>query len=165
MNNTMKTCGILLLLSIGTILKVDASELNTNSIVNNKEDINENRQRPGKFLLKNENDKFKEVFTNEEIFSINPIGEIKSKAPIKNNDLVLRADNLLSQQIKDWSSEQGYKVIWKSKKDYLIYNDIYITGSENNIVLDKLGYLLSSQDYNFNIKLFKNNNVLVIEEN
>ncbi|HID5222599.1 TPA: TcpQ domain-containing protein [Proteus mirabilis] len=164
MNNTMKKCSVLLFLSIGIILNVEANDVNDNSFFN-KGTENNNLQRKGKFLSNNVNDKIEKPILKEDYFSINPIGELKKTEAKKNNNLVLKADNLLSQQIKDWSLNQGYKLMWKSKKDYLIYNDIYITGSENNEVLDKLGYLLSSQDYNFNIKLFKNNNVLVIEEN
>ncbi|HFT7323537.1 TcpQ domain-containing protein [Proteus mirabilis] len=164
MNNTMKKCSVLLFLSIGIILNVEANDVNDNSFFN-KGTENNNLQRKGKFLSNNVNDKIEKPILKEDYFSINPIGELKNTEAKKNNNLVLKADNLLSQQIKDWSLNQGYKLMWKSKKDYLIYNDIYITGSENNEVLDKLGYLLSSQDYNFNIKLFKNNNVLVIEEN
>ncbi len=164
MNNTMKKCSVLLFLSIGIILNVEANDVNNNSFFN-KGTENNNLQRKGKFLSNNVNDKIEKPILKEDYFSINPIGELKNTEAKKNNNLVLKADNLLSQQIKDWSLNQGYKLMWKSKKDYLIYNDIYITGSENNEVLDKLGYLLSSQDYNFNIKLFKNNNVLVIEEN
>lgn len=164
MNNTMKKCSVLLFLSIGIILNVEANDVNDNSFFNKGTEKN-NLQRKGKFLSNNVNDKIEKPILKEDYFSINPIGELKNIEAKKNNNLVLKADNLLSQQIKDWSLNQGYKLMWKSKKDYLIYNDIYITGSENNEVLDKLGYLLSSQDYNFNIKLFKNNNVLVIEEN
>ncbi|HEJ9417265.1 TPA: TcpQ domain-containing protein [Proteus mirabilis] len=160
----MKKCSVLLFLSIGIILNVEANDVNDNSFFN-KGTENNNLQRKGKFLSNNVNDKIEKPILKEDYFSINPIGELKNTEAKKNNNLVLKADNLLSQQIKDWSLNQGYKLMWKSKKDYLIYNDIYITGSENNEVLDKLGYLLSSQDYNFNIKLFKNNNVLVIEEN
>lgn len=160
----MKKCSVLLFLSIGIILNVEANDVNDNSFFN-KGTENNNLQRKGKFLSNNVNDKIEKPILKEDYFSINPIGELKKTEAKKNNNLVLKADNLLSQQIKDWSLNQGYKLMWKSKKDYLIYNDIYITGSENNEVLDKLGYLLSSQDYNFNIKLFKNNNVLVIEEN
>lgn len=160
----MKKCSVLLFLSIGIILNVEANDVNDNSFFN-KGTENNNLQRKGKFLSNNVNDKIEKHILKEDYFSINPIGELKNTEAKKNNNLVLKADNLLSQQIKDWSLNQGYKLMWKSKKDYLIYNDIYITGSENNEVLDKLGYLLSSQDYNFNIKLFKNNNVLVIEEN
>ncbi|MFK8696962.1 TcpQ domain-containing protein [Proteus mirabilis] len=164
MNNTMKKCSVLLFLSIGIILNAEANDVNDNSFFNKGTESN-NLQRKGKFLSNNVNDKIEKPILKEDYFSINPLGELKNTEAKKNNDLVLKADNLLSQQIKDWSLSQGYKLMWKSKKDYLIYNDIYITGSENNEVLDKLGYLLSSQDYNFNIKLFKNNNVLVIEEN
>ncbi|HGN0303357.1 MAG: TcpQ domain-containing protein [Proteus mirabilis] len=164
MNNTMKKCSVLLFLSIGIILNAEANDVNDNSFFNKGTESN-NLQRKGKFLSNNVNDKIENPNFKEDYFSINPLGELKNTEAKKNNDLVLKADNLLSQQIKDWSLSQGYKLMWKSKKDYLIYNDIYITGSENNEVLDKLGYLLSSQDYNFNIKLFKNNNVLVIEEN
>ncbi|HIE4215485.1 TPA: TcpQ domain-containing protein [Proteus mirabilis] len=164
MNNTMKKCSVLLFLSIGIILNAEANDVNDNSFFNKGTESN-NLQRKGKFLSNNVNDKIENPILKEDYFSINPLGELKNTEAKKNNDLVLKADNLLSQQIKDWSLSQGYKLMWKSKKDYLIYNDIYITGSENNEVLDKLGYLLSSQDYNFNIKLFKNNNVLVIEEN
>lgn len=164
MNNTMKKCSVLLFLSIGIILNAEANDVNDNSFFNKGTESN-NLQRKGKFLSNNVNDKIEKPILKEDYFSINPLGELKNTEAKKNHDLVLKADNLLSQQIKDWSLSQGYKLMWKSKKDYLIYNDIYITGSENNEVLDKLGYLLSSQDYNFNIKLFKNNNVLVIEEN
>ncbi|HEK0622757.1 TPA: TcpQ domain-containing protein [Proteus mirabilis] len=160
----MKKCSVLLFLSIGIILNAEANDVNDNSFFNKGTESN-NLQRKGKFLSNNVNDKIENPNFKEDYFSINPLGELKNTEAKKNNDLVLKADNLLSQQIKDWSLSQGYKLMWKSKKDYLIYNDIYITGSENNEVLDKLGYLLSSQDYNFNIKLFKNNNVLVIEEN
>ncbi|MBG6015526.1 toxin co-regulated pilus biosynthesis Q family protein [Proteus mirabilis] len=160
----MKKCSVLLFLSIGIILNAEANDVNDNSFFNKGTESN-NLQRKGKFLSNNVNDKIEKPILKEDYFSINPLGELKNTEAKKNNDLVLKADNLLSQQIKDWSLSQGYKLMWKSKKDYLIYNDIYITGSENNEVLDKLGYLLSSQDYNFNIKLFKNNNVLVIEEN
>lgn len=79
-------------------------------------------------------------------------------------DLFLREDNLLSQQIEYWAKSRGYKLLWKSDKDYLIYKDIYIHGENDQEVLGNLGNLLSSQTYNLNIKLYKKNNVIVIEE-
>ena len=80
-------------------------------------------------------------------------------------DLFLREDNLLSQQIEYWAKSRGYKLLWRSDKDYLIYKDIYVHGKKDQEVLGNLGNLLSSQTYNLNIKLYKKNNVIVIEEN
>ncbi|ETO41263.1 TcpQ domain-containing protein [Morganella sp. EGD-HP17] len=93
------------------------------------------------------------------------IPEVKIKPAEISADLFLREDNLLSQQIESWAKSKGYKLLWKGDKDYLIYKDIYIHGKNDQEVLGNLGNLLSSQTYNLNIKLYKRNNVIVIEEN
>lgn len=93
------------------------------------------------------------------------IPEVKIKPAEISADLFLREDNLLSQQIENWARSKGYKLLWKGDKDYLIYKDIYIHGKNDQEVLGNLGNLLSSQTYNLNIKLYKRNNVIVIEEN
>lgn len=170
MNNLIKICGILLLFSAGSTAYADVVKTENNEQVVASENKKENTTLSNKRFLSN--NKSNPIVNKDNVHPvdylvISPTGEVKEpvQEKIKNSDLILHSDNLLSQQIKEWSSSQGYKLIWKSKKDYLIYNDIHIKGNESRDVLDKLGNLLASQDYSFNIKLFKNNNVLVIEEN
>ncbi|EFH8774778.1 pilus assembly protein, partial [Escherichia coli] len=35
--------------------------------------------------------------------------------------LTLNESSLLSQEVKNWAQKQGYKLLWKSDKDYIIY--------------------------------------------
>lgn len=94
------------------------------------------------------------------LFIDNNIKTIKSTP-----DLFLKENNLLSQQIEIWAEPKGYKLLWKAQRDYLIFKDIYIHGKDNIEVLGNLGELLASQNYNLNIKFYKRNNVLVVDEN
>ncbi|UYW73586.1 toxin co-regulated pilus biosynthesis Q family protein [Pseudocitrobacter faecalis] len=55
--------------------------------------------------------------------------------------LVLHENELLSQGVKKWVEGNGYKLFWNSKKDYLIYNDITLSGRSDDEILQQLGEL------------------------
>ncbi|MFC3191825.1 hypothetical protein ACFOJF_22965 [Pseudocitrobacter faecalis] len=43
--------------------------------------------------------------------------------------------------MKKWVEGNGYKLFWNSKKDYLIYNDITLSGRSDDEILQQLGEL------------------------
>ncbi|WP_137456388.1 type 4b pilus CFA/III biogenesis protein CofC, partial [Escherichia coli] len=47
---------------------------------------------------------------------------VKNRADINNSidsySLILKENSLLSQEVKNWAQEQGYKLLWRSDKDY-----------------------------------------------
>lgn len=82
-------------------------------------------------------------------------------APIVN--LTLSQDMLLSQEVKKWAVSNGFKPLWNSTRDYIIYNTINITGKSTDDALTQLGQIFTSEHYGLVIKLYEKNNVLVID--
>ena len=78
--------------------------------------------------------------------------------------LVLHENELLSQGVKKWVEGNGYKLLWNSKKDYLIYNDITMSGRTDDDVLQQLGELFFSENYGLVVKKYEKNRVVVIDE-
>lgn len=78
--------------------------------------------------------------------------------------MVIQENELLSQGVKDWVSANGYKLFWNSKKDYLVYNDITLTGKTDDDVLQALGELFFSENYGLVVKKYEKNRVIVIDE-
>jgi toxin co-regulated pilus biosynthesis protein Q len=78
--------------------------------------------------------------------------------------LVMHENELLSQGIKMWVTANGYKLFWNSKKDYLIYNTITLSGKTDDEVLQSLGNLFFSENYGLVVKKYEKNRVIVIDE-
>ncbi|STQ58173.1 TcpQ domain-containing protein [Pseudescherichia vulneris] len=78
--------------------------------------------------------------------------------------MVIQENELLSQGVKDWVSANGYKLFWNSKKDYLVYNDITLTGKTDDDILQALGELFFSENYGLVVKKYEKNRVIVIDE-
>lgn len=78
--------------------------------------------------------------------------------------MVIQENELLSQGVKDWVSANGYKLFWNSKKDYLVYNDITLTGQTDDDILQALGELFFSENYGLVVKKYEKNRVIVIDE-
>ncbi|QBM25865.1 pilus assembly protein [Citrobacter arsenatis] len=70
---------------------------------------------------------------------------------------------LLSQELKKWAISNGFKPLWNSTRDYMIYNTINITGKSTDDALTQLGQIFISEHYGLVIKLYEKNNVLVID--
>jgi len=79
-------------------------------------------------------------------------------------ELILHENQLLSQEIKAWVAGNGYKLFWNSKKDYLIYNTISITGKTDDDILQSLGEIFASENYGLVVKKYQKNRVIVIDE-
>lgn len=144
MNKKIIGCFIILSwIPLGNTEELLTIENPKSSLFSKNDTINLNEPKDKKLLFSNENIK-----------------------PVKvTPDLFLKENNLLSQQIEIWAEPKGYKLLWKAQRDYLIFKDIYIHGKDNIEVLSHLGDLLASQNYNLNIKFYKRNNVLVVDEN
>lgn len=78
--------------------------------------------------------------------------------------LVMHEHELLSQEIRKWVEGNGYKLYWNSKKDYLIYNNITLSGKTDDEILQQLGTLFFSENYGFTVKKYQKNRVIVIDE-
>ncbi|EMW29474.1 toxin co-regulated pilus biosynthesis Q family protein [Escherichia coli 2845650] len=65
--------------------------------------------------------------------------------------------------MKKWAENKGYKLLWKSEKDYIIYKQVQFNGKSSEEVLRLLGELFSSEQYGLVVKLYSGNNVLVVE--
>lgn len=78
--------------------------------------------------------------------------------------LILREDVLLSQGINEWAKASGYKMLWNSTRDYLIYSTITLSGTTQDDVLGELGKLFASENYGLVIKLYEKNRVLLVDE-
>ncbi|MFP2420373.1 TcpQ domain-containing protein [Pseudescherichia vulneris] len=89
---------------------------------------------------------------------------IYSAPPPASVTLVLNSGNLLSQDIKTWAERSGFKLLWRSKSDYLIYSPIVLTGKDNDEVLAALGKLFASENYGLIIKNYQKNHVLLIDD-
>ncbi|WP_089618573.1 TcpQ domain-containing protein [Escherichia coli] len=92
---------------------------------------------------------------------------VEERANISTNrvlySLTLNESSLLSQEVKNWAQKQGYKLLWKSDKDYIIYKNVNLNGQSNEDILRSLGELFSSEQYGLVVKLYAGNNVLVID--
>ncbi|MGX5027240.1 TcpQ domain-containing protein [Enterobacter asburiae] len=88
-----------------------------------------------------------------------------SSAPAQTaTSLVMQENELLSQAIKQWAASNHYKLFWNSKKDYLIYNTITLSGKTDDDILQSLGELFFSENYGLVVKKYEKNHVIVIDE-
>lgn len=78
--------------------------------------------------------------------------------------LILHENVLLSQGLNQWAKDSGYKMLWNSNKDYMIYSTITFTGKTADDVLGDLGKLFASENYGLVIKLYQKNKVLLVDE-
>ncbi|WP_312455445.1 TcpQ domain-containing protein [Pseudescherichia sp.] len=78
--------------------------------------------------------------------------------------MIIHENELLSQGVNNWVVTNGYKLYWNSKKDYLVYNDITLTGKTDDDVLQALGELFFSENYGLVVKKYEKNRVIVIDE-
>ncbi|EOU3971291.1 TPA: TcpQ domain-containing protein [Salmonella enterica] len=92
---------------------------------------------------------------------------VKNRADIINGmvsfSLTLKENALLSQEVENWAQEQGYKLLWRSDKDYIIYKTVIFNSQSREDILKSLGDLFSSEQYGLVVKLYTGNNVLVID--
>lgn len=110
------------------------------------------------------NDKSRSPFSIDRQPELN---SIKGRADISNSvvnfSLTLKENALLSQEVKSWAQGQGYKLLWRSDKDYIIYKTVSFNGQSREDILKSLGDLFSSEQYGLVVKLYAGNNVLVID--
>lgn len=78
--------------------------------------------------------------------------------------LVLNENELLSEGINSWAVAHGYKLFWNSKKDYLVYNTINLSGKTDDEILQSLGELFFSENYGLVVKKYEKNHVIVVDE-
>lgn len=76
----------------------------------------------------------------------------------------LLEEELLSQQLSKWAQQNGYKLLWNSSTDFVIYKAIHLQGKSLQDVLIKLGQVFTSENYGLVIKDYQANNVLIIDE-
>lgn len=70
----------------------------------------------------------------------------------------------MSQEVKKWVEKNGYKLYWNSKKDYLVYNNITLSGKTDDEILQSLGELFFSENYGLVVKKYQKNRVIVIDD-
>lgn len=92
----------------------------------------------------------------------NPFSDVD--ATMTTPTMIIRENELLSQGVKAWVTDNGYKLFWNSKKDYLVYNDITLTGKSDDDILQALGELFFSENYGLVVKKYEKNRVIVIDE-
>jgi toxin co-regulated pilus biosynthesis protein Q len=85
-------------------------------------------------------------------------------APVAEVKLVLVEEELLSQQLSKWAQQNGYKLLWNSSTDFVIYKAINLSGKTTQDVLVKLGKVFTSENYGLVIKDYQANHVLIIDE-
>ncbi|MBU9848717.1 TcpQ domain-containing protein [Rahnella aceris] len=78
--------------------------------------------------------------------------------------MTLDSGDLLSQGIKKWAQNSGYKLLWQSKNDYLIFSHIILQGKDDDEVLTALGKLFASENYGLIIKNYQKNRVLIVDD-
>lgn len=78
--------------------------------------------------------------------------------------MTLDSGDLLSQGIKKWAQKSGYKLLWQSKNDYLIFSHIILQGKDDDEVLTALGKLFASENYGLIIKNYQKNRVLIVDD-
>lgn len=89
-------------------------------------------------------------------------GNAQTSSPVM--PLTLQENSLLSQEINKWVIANGYKLFWNSNKDYLVYNNITLSGKTDDDILQALGELFFSENYGLVVKKYQKNNVIVIDE-
>ena len=103
--------------------------------------------------------------STDTVNAINPFsGSMAVSTTPHAKELILHENQLLSQEIKAWVAGNGYKLFWNSKKDYLIYNTISITGKTDDDILQSLGEIFASENYGLVVKKYEKNRVIVIDE-
>ncbi|OAT55630.1 hypothetical protein M989_00649 [Kluyvera georgiana ATCC 51603] len=70
----------------------------------------------------------------------------------------------MSQEVKKWVEGNGYKLYWNSKKDYVVYNNITLSGKTDDDILQSLGELFFSENYGLVVKKYQKNRVIVIDD-
>ena len=85
-------------------------------------------------------------------------------APVVEIKIDLLEEELLSQQLTKWAQQNGYKLLWNSSTDFVIYKAIHLQGKSTQDVLVKLGQVFTSENYGLVIKDYQANNVLIIDE-
>lgn len=100
-----------------------------------------------------------------QITGVNPFsaGE-QSLLSITVPSLIIQEKALLSQEVKKWVEKNGYKLYWNSKKDYLVYNNITLSGKTDDEILQSLGELFFSENYGLVVKKYQKNRVIVIDD-
>lgn len=78
--------------------------------------------------------------------------------------MILRENVLLSQGVDQWAKQSGYKMLWNSQKDYIIFSTITFSGKTSDEILEQLGKLFASENYGLVIKFYQKNNVLLVDE-
>lgn len=78
--------------------------------------------------------------------------------------LSIRENELLSQEVNKWVEGNGYKLFWNSKKDYVVYNNITLSGRNDDEILQSLGELFFSENYGLVVKKYQKNRVIVIDD-
>lgn len=78
--------------------------------------------------------------------------------------LIIRENELLSQEVKKWVESNSYKLYWNSKKDYVVYNKITLSGKNDDEILQSLGELFFSENYGLVVKKYQKNRVIVIDD-
>ncbi|EQC2551069.1 TPA: TcpQ domain-containing protein [Enterobacter sichuanensis] len=102
--------------------------------------------------------------TNQQV-SKNPFSDSAQNVAIPLvSSLIIEENNLLSQEIQKWVTGNGYKLFWNSKKDYLVYNRITLSGKSDDEILQALGELFFSENYGLVVKKYQKNRVIVIDE-
>ncbi|RTN95132.1 TcpQ domain-containing protein [Enterobacter sp. WCHEn090032] len=102
--------------------------------------------------------------TNQQV-SKNPFSDSAQNVAISLvSSLIIEENNLLSQEIQKWVTGNGYKLFWNSKKDYLVYNRITLSGKSDDEILQALGELFFSENYGLVVKKYQKNRVIVIDE-
>lgn len=93
-----------------------------------------------------------------------PVVPRPSASAVTRMALNLQEGHLLSLDVGDWAKAKGMHLLWNSKRDYLIYSSINLTGKSRDEILNQLGQLFRSENYGLVVKLYEKNNVLVIDD-
>ena len=120
------------------------------------------------------NDSSSAITMNTQSTTLNATNQQVSKNPFSDSaqnvaiplvpSLIIEENNLLSQEIQKWVTGIGYKLFWNSKKDYLVYNRITLSGKSDDEILQALGELFFSENYGLVVKKYQKNRVIVIDE-
>jgi toxin co-regulated pilus biosynthesis protein Q len=89
---------------------------------------------------------------------------VHAEVTIQDQILVLHENYLLSQEVKVWAEKVGYKMLWNSDSDYILYSTIVLSGKTNDEILNELGNIFFSENYGLIIKFYSKNKVLIIDE-
>jgi toxin co-regulated pilus biosynthesis protein Q len=88
---------------------------------------------------------------------------LHAELTIQNSILVLHENRLLSQEIKNWAEKVGYKLLWNSESDYMIFTDTVISGKNTDEILNGLANIFVSENYGLVIKFYSRNKVLIVD--